>query len=102
MNPFEEEDTTLFEDNQPSNTIENINIEIWRENMGRKKNTYIKGFIFSSEQIKYIKKKYGCNGTFKNDTTGKIVTHFQGDIVNNIYEYIISLNVLPENIRIKG
>lgn len=102
MNPFEEEETTIFETSQPSNIIEKINIEIWRENIGRKKNTYITGFSFSNDQIKYIKKKYGCNGSYKMNDMGQPITHFQGDIVNNIYEYIISLNILPENIRIKG
>lgn len=102
MNPFEcdSNNNTNFE---PSNT----NIIIWKESRGRKKNTYVTGWILEKEELKnYLKEfkqKHGCNGSLKeDDETNSFKIHFQGDKVNDIIEMIISKGVNSENITIKG
>ena len=58
-----------------------IFIEIWIEELGRKKNTYISGWLDDNmkEHIKYIKKHKGCNGTIKKLEDNKLVVMFQGN-----------------------
>ena len=97
MNPFENE----FDD------IINVskNIEIWVENMGKKKNTYITGLNFTVEEmknhLKNLKKKHGCNGSLKNkEDTNQQMLHLQGNQLNNMIEYFTALGV--SNIITKG
>jgi translation initiation factor 1 (eIF-1/SUI1) len=100
MNPFEE-----F--NNDTNLIKEIKIEIWVDQNGRKKNTYISGWDIPNDQLKehlkIIKKKNGCNGTIKtltNNVETITVMQFQGDQVEFIKEYLVSQNI--SNIRVKG
>lgn len=96
MNPFEEND-------EPINVDEEINIELWLEQFGRKKNTYISGWKFSDDEFKNIKKKNGCNGSIKLDTTTqKYITQFQGDLILYLYKLLIDQGVNKENIKIKN
>lgn len=96
MNPFEEND-------EPENVDEEINIELWLEQFGRKKNTYISGWKFSDDEFKNIKKKNGCNGSMKIDSTsGKHITQFQGDLISYLYNLLIDQGMSKANITIKN
>lgn len=97
MNPFEEEDNEITA-NIP------LNIIIWVEMNGRKKNTYISGWN-DIEHLKIIKKNKGCNGTIKDiDEDGNIVKvmQFQGDHSDYIEKYLINIGIDKEYIYIKG
>jgi translation initiation factor 1 (eIF-1/SUI1) len=101
MNPFEDD---IFDN---TNTIFQMNIEIWLETYGRKKNTFISGWEISEDELKNhlknIKKKNGCNGTIKKiPDTNKLILQFQGDHIDFLKKYLCDNNVEPENIRIKG
>jgi translation initiation factor 1 (eIF-1/SUI1) len=103
MNPFEEEN------NNNNNLKKGINIEIWLETYGRKKNTYISGWLLSNdelkEHIKIIKKKNGCNGTIKKyikDDNEIEVVLLQGDHIKYITKYLNDLDISLENIYIRG
>ena len=113
MNPFD--DINLLNDNNNTlknnnNTLKNnVNIDIWMETMGRKKNTYISGWHLSQdelkEHIKNIKKKNGCNGTMKKyikDDTEIDVVLLQGDHVKYIVKYLNDLDISSDNIHIRG
>lgn len=92
MNPFEE--------NNIINT--NIQIEIWLEINGRKKNTFISGWNIPinelKDHIKNIKKKNGCNGTIKSNN----LIQLQGDHIDYIIDYINNTGISDEFIKIKG
>ncbi len=104
MNPFE--DITINDINTKQTFI-----QIWVETNGRKKNTYVSGWDISDEQLKdhlkTIKKKNGCNGTIKempNETNTQLlkILQLQGDHSKYINQYLITNNVPPNNIHIKG
>ncbi len=102
MNPFEEFSNDMNLDKQ-------INIEIWVDQNGRKKNTYISGWEISDDELKghlkIIKKKNGCNGTIKklsNNIEEIKVLQFQGDQTEFVKKYIIDQGINIKNIRIKG
>jgi translation initiation factor 1 (eIF-1/SUI1) len=104
MNPFEDIST-----NNTMNT--NTKIDIWVEKRGRKTNTYVSGWDIPEEElkehIKSIKKNNGCNGTLKeisNESTEQLlkVIHLQGDHSVYFNKYLISHNIDPNNINIKG
>jgi translation initiation factor SUI1 len=101
MDPFENFNNDII--------FKEFNIEIWIEQNGRKKNTYISGWSISNDELKMhlkiIKKKNGCNGTIKiltNNTETVQVMQFQGDQLEFIKNYIINQGVSEKNIRIKG
>jgi translation initiation factor 1 (eIF-1/SUI1) len=103
MNPFEENT------NNNNNLKNEINIEIWVETNGRKKNTYISGWILPLEElkehIKNIKKKNGCNGTIKkyiNDNKEIDVLLLQGNHIQFILTYLNELNIPQDSIHIRG
>ena len=123
MNPFNDDDdnNTPFETTgQTQSMLEKKQtfIEIWKEDLGRKKNTYVSGWDISDseikEHIKTIKKKNGCNGTLKDiqlpgsnpdDTSNskKIkVIHLQGDFLDYMKEYLIIHGCKIEQIKMKG
>ena len=141
MNPFDDNDdnNTLFNERGELNTrMVNIGmdpfessgqvhsvlekkqtfIEIWREDLGRKKNTYVSGWNITDseikEHIKIIKKKNGCNGTLKEiqspgsnpddiDGSKKIkVIHLQGDFLDFMKSYLIIHGCTAEQIKMKG
>ena len=92
-----------------NNIIEEYKIEIWVENIGRKKNTYISGWNICNtllkDHIKNIKKKNGCNGTIKKiqiDSLEKIVILLQGNHCDFMYNYLINQNINKKYIHIKG
>jgi translation initiation factor 1 (eIF-1/SUI1) len=98
-----------FDDFNNDVIFKEFNIEIWIEQNGRKKNTYISGWTISNDELKshlkIIKKKNGCNGTIKtltNNTETIQVMQFQGDQSEFIKNYIIDQGVNIKNIRIKG
>ena len=82
-------------------------IQIWLENIGRKKNNYISGWnILESnvkKHLKYIKKKIGCNGTIKKtDGLDKNIILLQGDHIKYMYDYMLNLGIESDHIHIKG
>ena len=103
MNPFEENIII-------TNNLKNeINIDIWIENFGRKKNKYISGWILSDlelkEHLKNIKKKNGCNGTLKKyikDNNEIDILMLQGNHIQYMVKYLNDLNISLDNIHIKG
>lgn len=112
-NPFEMEENTFSSTNTIQNTFNNeiLNsrltnslIEIWVEELGRKKNTYISGWIDDNlkEHIKFIKKQTGCNGTIKDTEDNKKLVMFQGNQVKFVIAYFNKLGIDNNNIYIKG
>lgn len=103
MNPFEDDSENI--NNIEETTFESTNITIWKENRGRKTNTYISGWDLEENQlkdyIKQFKKAKGCNGSLKVDDDNFIL-HFQGDKVNELIEFMISKGVNKEYITMKG
>lgn len=105
MNPFEENNIN-FTNNI---LINDINIEIWIETFGRKKNTYISGWNIPNNEIKeylkIIKKKNGCNGTIKKYLKDNIeidIIMLQGDHIQFMTKFLNDLNITLDNIHIKG
>jgi len=98
MNPFEENDD---EDEEKKNvSFKPNNIEIWLEIKGRHKNTFITGLDFETddlkEHLKNLKKKHGCNGSLKEDLIdgeNKKVLKLQGDHIDNIQNFLMSINI---------
>lgn len=105
MNPFEDNN-----DNNLTQTKE-INVNIWVETNGRKKNTYVSGWTIPEaqlkEHLKNIKKKNGCNGCIKeipdesNDELINVV-QLQGDHTDYLNQYLIANGVDKSKIKIKG
>ena len=100
MNPFENEE----EDNIKS-VLTTDQIIIWKENRGRKINTYIVGWNLDVEELKqhlkFFKQQKGCNGSVKiEDDKPKL--HFQGDKVDEFIQFMISKGVDENIITIKG
>lgn len=111
-----ETDNKIFDssnDNSANNNTDiSNNIEIIVESRGRKKNTYLTGWINDTsvlkEHLKKLKREIGCNGsvkTSKNDKN-KIVFHLQGDRRDKLFEYLThkkyNNNVDPKIITIRG
>lgn len=100
MNPFENE-----ENNENNLVISSQNITIWKENRGKKINTYITGWNLEKEElkqyIKIFKQTKGCNGSLKMDD-GNPKLHFQGDKIEEFIEFMISRGVNEDCITIKG
>ncbi len=97
MNPFENDIDDIINVSK--------NIEIWVENMGKKKNTYITGLTFPMEEMKThlrnLKKKHGCNGSIKlKEDTKQQMLHLQGNQLNEMIEYFSGLGI--SNIITKG
>jgi translation initiation factor 1 (eIF-1/SUI1) len=110
MNPFEDIPIKNDINNEYKNDIINdYKIDIWVENFGKKKNTYISGWILSEpilkNHIKNIKKKNGCNGTIKKisiDSLEKTVIHLQGNHIDFMKNYLLDNGIELSNINIKG
>ena len=98
MNPFEENDDESEEKKNVS--FKPNNVEIWLEIKGRHKNTFITGLDFETddlkEHLKNLKKKHGCNGSLKEDLIdgeNKKVLKLQGDHIDNIQNFLMSINI---------
>ena len=118
-NPFNDNDSqnNPFNDNDNNNDSggntfnENVNIktdgkiEIWIQQFGRKKNTFISGWnlpdIELKKHIQKFKINHGCNGTLKLNDNIKVIM-FQGNQINNIIKYMSNFNIDINNINIKG
>ena len=102
MNPFE------CEEENTSNIGPTImNIVIWKENRGRKINTYVTGWNLEKDELKgyfkEFKQKHGCNGSLKENDDGEgFKLHFQGDKIEQVCELIKSKGVDESHISIKG
>jgi len=100
MNPFEE-----IEEHVP--VKETTKIEIWVEEYGRKRNTFISGWNLPDSELKVLKKKCNCNGTIKEldnlitETKTKVVL-LQGDHSKSVREYMIASGINKDDIRTKG
>jgi translation initiation factor 1 (eIF-1/SUI1) len=99
MNPFEDE-----QDNNISNKL--INVELWLEINGRRKNTYISGLTLEKDEqkkhLQKLKKIHGCNGTLKKiSEEGKDieVIQLQGDNIENVQNYLKIINITNITIR---
>lgn len=84
------------------------NIEIWVEERGRKSNTYIYGWNIDEDMLKnhlkIIKKKKGCNGSFKemSKEMGLIkVIQLQGNVKDYVISYLKENGVNEDEIKIK-
>lgn len=99
MNPFEEEEETV------SVPKEN-NITIWKENRGRKTNTYITGWNIDIDDLKSHLKEFkqskGCNGSIKIEDDDTYKLHFQGDKIDDFIEFMLSKGIDKDTITIKG
>ena len=95
MNPFEDNNDT----NQ--NVILSKEVTLWIESSGKKKNTFISGLAYNTEQLKEhlknIKKKHGCNGSIKDD-----ILQFQGDQIDNVEKYFNVLGIYDITINSSG
>ena len=102
MNPFEENDSVQ---NQEVSVIPENDITIWKENRGRKINTYITGWNLELDELKQYLKQFkqtkGCNGSIKVEEGVKKL-HFQGDKIDDFIEFMKSKGVDEDNITIKG
>lgn len=99
MNPFEEEEETV--------TVQKENsITIWKENRGRKINTYITGWNIDVNDLKSYLKEFkqskGCNGSIKIEEDNTYKLHFQGDKIDDFIEFMLSKGIDKDSITIKG
>ena len=99
MNPFEEEEETV--------TVQKENsITIWKENRGRKINTYITGWNIDVDDLKSYLKEFkqskGCNGSIKIEDDDTYKLHFQGDKIDDFIEFMLSKGIDNDSITIKG
>lgn len=99
MNPFEEEEETV--------TVQKENsITIWKENRGRKINTYITGWNIDVDDLKSYLKEFkqskGCNGSIKIEEDNTYKLHFQGDKIDDFIEFMLSKGIDKDSITIKG
>lgn len=91
------------------NEIEfNDNIIIFSEKNGRKTNTYlIKWNIDKNElkdHLKTLKRKYGCNGSIKNKNfqgSEYESLHLQGELKDELKEYLLSKDINENMIEVK-
>tara|TARA_A100001015_G_C14577721_1_gene551648 strand:- start:210 stop:557 length:348 start_codon:yes stop_codon:yes gene_type:complete len=111
-----ETDNQIFDssnDNDNNNNLNvNNNIEIIVESRGRKKNTYLTGWINDinvlKEHLKKLKREIGCNGSVKSSKNdkNKLVFHLQGDRRDKLFEYLTNAkynnNIDPQFITIRG
>ena len=103
MNPFNLDSTNNI-------SFDDVySIEIWMENRGRKKNTFVSGWTLENTELKThlksLKKSLGCNGCVKTITTDKgdiQVIHLQGDRIKDIYDYLIKNSINKDWITIRG
>lgn len=100
MNPFDE-----IEEN--TTTILTSKVELWVEEFGRKRSTYVSGWNISEDELKThlknIKKKNGCNGTVKQDSESKQYTLLlQGDHTDYLIKYLQDNGVQYTDIIIRG
>ena len=100
----------VFNDNNIINepNFEDNKIIIFSERNGRKTNTYIVDWDIDKNEkkqhLKNLKKKYGCNGSIKikkYQGDDKEVLHLQGEFKNEIKNYLLSNDIIEENIEIK-
>jgi len=100
-NPFEE-DESITTTNQLDSEF---NVLVWKENRGRKINTYLSGWNIEKDELKQhlkdFKKSHGCNGSIKIEDDVKVL-HLQGDKVDDIISFVISKGVKEENITLRG
>ena len=101
MNPFEE--------NNDSEDTFTGDAELWLEVNGRRKNTFIINLPYSEEELKdhlkNIKKKFGCNGSLKEETDEKedkksFIIQLQGDHIQDLIKYFKDNKFT--NIKIRG
>lgn len=100
MNPFENE-----EENNIESVLTTDQIIIWKENRGRKINTYIVGWNLEIEELKQhlklFKQQKGCNGSVKiEDDKPKL--QFQGDKVDDFIQFMKSKGIDENIITVKG
>jgi translation initiation factor 1 (eIF-1/SUI1) len=86
MDPFEQENE--------SNQVLSNPIIVWTETNGKRINTYITGLPFDDNKMKEhltnLKKKHGCNGSYKEkevDGVSTMALQLQGGHIDDIIEY---------------
>ena len=99
MNPFEKEEETI-------DIPKENDITIWKENRGRKINTYITGWNIELDELKGYLKEFkqakGCNGSIKVEDGKTTKLHFQGDKIDEFIQFMESKGVNKESITLKG
>ena len=104
FNPFDDDNDEV--DEQISSVS---NVTIWKEQSGRKTNTYITGWnidiIEMKDHLKVFKNKNGTNGSIKNyEENGeeKKKVQLQGDYVEKFFNFLVETGVNEDNIVITG
>ena len=102
-NPFDDDD----EIDVQVNTVSNVTI--WKEQSGRKTNTYVTGWNIDIDEmkdnIKVFKNKNGTNGSIKyyeDDGEQKLKIQLQGDYVDKIFNFLVEKGVNEDDIIIRG
>ena len=102
-NPFDNDDEI---DEQVSSVS---NVTIWKEQSGRKTNTYVTGWNIDinemKDYVKVFKNKNGTNGSIKNYDDGgvqKLKIQLQGDYVDKFFNFLVEKGVNEDNIIISG
>ena len=108
MNPFNDDNESDDNSDSIQEDIEN-NIEIRFEQRGKRKNTYMTGWGLDlptqKNHLKILRNKLSCSGSCKKkkiDDKEKIVFHLQGDHVATLKEYLITIGIDSNDIKIKG
>jgi translation initiation factor 1 (eIF-1/SUI1) len=105
MNPLNNDDDN--DDNEINEKISNNNNKIFIrfQQNGRKKNSYVTGWMLDisdqKKHLKILKNKLACSGSCKVkniDGESKIVLHLQGDHVDFLKKYLIDNGVDGNNI----
>lgn len=97
----------IDESDKDIDTLNVLDINIWLETKGKKKNTFISGWDIPinsiKEHLKFLKKSIGCNGTLKTKSlNNETLIMLQGDNISTVYNYLIQLGIKSSNIHIKG
>jgi translation initiation factor 1 (eIF-1/SUI1) len=105
FNPFDDDN-----DDENDVQISSIsNVTIWKEQSGRKTNTYITGWNIDinemKDHLKVFKNKNGTNGSIKkcveNDEE-MLKVQLQGDYVDKFFDFLVETGVNKDNIVITG
>lgn len=99
----------FMHDTLNNTTMKSNYIELWIEQTGKKKKTYISGFdddLILKSYVQEIKQNCGCNGTIKkmsiNDKPLKVIGILFGNHLDYVKEFLINKGISSSDINIKG
>jgi translation initiation factor 1 (eIF-1/SUI1) len=106
MDPFMENESTNIMFNELPSIDFPENVIIFAEKRGRRADTYIINLNNTEKEklelLKSMKKKFGCNGSYKKVQFEGIevqALHLQGDQIKKVKSFLIDLNIT--NLEIK-